>query len=548
LKACYDYIVVGGGSAGCALANRLSANPANQVLLLEAGKMDSDLLIHMPGGMLEIFNRNLHQWIMPSVPQKSLNNRRLYTITGKVLGGSSGINAMLHIRGTAKDYDRWAEEYGCEGWAYRDVLPYFRSTETNKNGANEQRGGDGELHVMSRDQDLSSSKLVELFQEAAVECGIPRRADFCDGIAEGVGWTQACIKNGKRHSAARAFIHPVKGQRPNLSVVANAHVEKISFDRSTNEPVATGVVYQHKGKTITVSASNEVILTAGALRSPQLLQVSGVGDRQHLQGLGIDVVAHVPGVGENLHDHPTLKVPYLLNEPLSMAGVGLLRKAKIGLQWLLTKTGDGSWNHFDANMFIRTSQDLNEPDIQIQMIPIIASGVGEDFSDEHGVTFLVCLLAEKSRGSVKIKSGEMARPPAFDLGFMSNEEDFDAIKRGVSFIRKLASADAWGGRLYEECKPGTDVNGDAEMEEFIRSHVDTDFHYGGTCCMGNPEDSHTVVDPQLRVKGVKKLRVADASVMPLPMHGNTNHACIMIGAKAADIILDLTPNEGSSHR
>ena len=542
MKTSYDYIVVGGGSAGCALANRLSANPVDQVLLLEAGKMDRDIMIHMPGGMLEIFGRNLHMWNMPSVPQKGLNNRRLNTITGKVLGGSSGINAMLHIRGTAKDYDRWAEEHGCEGWAYRDVLPFFRSTETNKNGANEQRGGDGELHVMSRDQDLPSGKLIEMFQEAAVENGIPRRADFCDGIAEGVGWTQACIKNGRRHSAARAFIHPVKARRSNLTVVTRAHVKRVTFDRSGVEPVANGVVYQHKGKSIEVSANKEVVLTAGALRSPQLLQVSGIGDRRHLQDLGIEVVTDLPSVGENLHDHPTLKIPYLLNEPLSMAGVGLLQKAKIGLQWLLFKTGDGSWNHFDANMFVRTSDELDEPDIQIQMIPIVADRVEDGFSNDHGVTFLVCLLAEKSRGSVKITSKDMADQPDFDLGFMTNEEDFDAIKRGVGFIRKLAAADAWGGRLYKECRPGDQVTDDAGLEAYIRSEIDTDYHYGGTCCMGNPEDSHTVVDPQLRVKGVKNLRVADASVMPLPMHGNTNHACIMIGAKAAELILNDTAN------
>ena len=547
MRKTFDYIVVGGGSAGCALANRLSADPSNQVLLLEAGKMDRDLMIHMPGGMLEIFGRGLHQWFVPSIPQKALNNRRLYMITGKVLGGSSAINAMLHIRGTATDYDRWADECGCEGWSYRDVLPYFRSTETNKSGENEQRGGEGELHVMSREQDFPSGKLVSLFQEAAVESGVPRRADFCDGIAEGVGWTQACIKDGKRHSAARAFIHPVKRQRPNLTVATRAQVMKITFDQSGSEPVANGVIYQHKDKTITASVSKEVILSAGALRSPQLLQVSGIGDRAHLEGLEIDVIADLPSVGENLHDHPQLKLPFLLNEPISMAGVTLLQKAKIGLRWLLTRKGIGSWNHFDSNMFIRTSEELTEPDIQIQMIPIVADRTGDGFSKDHGVTFLVCLLAEKSRGTVKIKSGDMARQPAFDLGFMTEATDFDSIKRGIRFVRKVAAAEAWGGRLHKEFRPGADVVDDAELEEFIRNELDTDFHYGGTCCMGDPNDAHTVVDPQLRVKGVKNLRVADASIMPLPMHGNTNHACIMIGAKAADIILNDARNKSTIH-
>jgi len=533
----YNYIVVGGGSAGCALANRLSADPSNSVLLLEAGKMDNNLMIRMPGGMLQLFLHSWHQWNTPSIPQPQLGGRNLNMITGKALGGSSSINAMLHIRGTSKDYDRWAEEYGCEGWSYKDVLPYFRATETNKEGGNDQRGDQGELHVMSRDQDLPSEKVIQLFHNAAVECGIPARDDFCDGIAEGVGWTQACIKDGKRHSSARAFIHPVMKERDNLTVLTQALVEKVEFDTTGDEPVATGVTFTHKRKRYTINAKNEVILTAGALRSPQILQVSGIGNKDTLRKAGVECLVDLPAVGENLHDHPTVKIHYDLNDPISMAGVGLLEQAKIGLQWLFQKKGVGSWHHFDANMFIRTKEDLDEADIQVQMIPIIATDVSDGFIDDHGVTFLVCLLAEQSRGSVKINSALMSDSPDFDLGFLKDEKDYDSILRGIDFVRKFSQAEAWQGKLHNERNPTLEVQSEEDLKAFIRQSVETDYHYGGTCCMGNPADKTTVVDPQLKVKGVKNLRVADASVMPVPMHGNTNHACIMIGAKAADLIL-----------
>ena len=538
MQETFDYIVVGGGSAGCTLANRLSKDSQNTVLLLEAGKMDTDPMIRMPGGMVEIFSRNKHQWNMPTIPQASLNNRELKTITGKALGGSSSINAMLHIRGTAKDYNRWESEFGCDGWSYNDVLPYFKNTETNKNGANDQRGGEGELHAMSRDQDLPSGKLIQYFHDAALECGIPARADFCDGVSEGVGWTQANIKDGKRHSAAQAFIHPVLKERSNLTLVTSALVQKINFDEAGAQPSASGVTYEKGGITVSVKATKEVILTAGALRTPQLLQVSGIGDKALLNSLGVNCLVHLPKVGENLHDHPTTKIQYNLSEPISMAGISFFAKAKIGLQWMLMKKGIASWHHFDANMFIRTQEALEEPDIQIQMIPIIATDVEEGFVDDHGVTFLVCLLGEQSRGSVKIASKHMKDTPKFDLGFFSNEKDFDAVLRGFRFIRKFAKANAWGGRLFEERRPQLHIDSDEDLKDFIRETVDTDYHYGGTCCMGRAEDSHTVVDSQLRVKGVQNLRVADASIMPMPMHGNTNHACIMIGAKAADIILN----------
>lgn len=535
MNTTYDYIVVGAGSAGCALANRLTADPANKVLLLEAGGTDWDPLIHMPGGMLEIFKRGIHQWQAPTTPQEGLNNRSLTLRTGKVLGGSSSINGMLHIRGSARDYDRWSNEHGCEGWSYEKVLPFFRATETSSEGANEQRGAAGELNATSVQERHPTNSIISHYQAAAQDIGVPVRDDFCDGEAEGVGWTQATIKNGKRHSSAAAFLTPAKG-RTNLTILTHAYARHIEFDFSSGEPVATGVTYQRKGEVDSVNASKEVILCAGALRSPQLLQVSGIGSREHLEGLGINVISDLPAVGENLHDHPTLSVRYNCSEPITMADISLFKQAMIGLKWLLFKKGIGSWNHFDANMFTRSSPDLDEADIQIQMIPMLA-GISAGYPKEHGVTFLVCLLAETSRGTVKIRSKDMMDPPDFDLGFMTNPADLEPMKRGIRFVRKLAASDKWDGLLYEERTPGVQADDDEALEAYIRECVDTDYHYAGTCCMGNPDDSHTVVDPQLRVKGVKNLRVADASVMPLPMHGNTNHACIMIGAKAADMIL-----------
>ncbi len=536
METAYDYIIVGAGSAGCALANRLSADSSISVLLLEAGPVDKFPMIHMPGGMLEVFKNGSYHWQTPTIPQPNLNDRQLTLITGKTLGGSSSVNGMLHIRGTAADYDCWANEHGCSGWSYADVLPYFKATETNSNGENVQRGGSGELSASSVPEKYATARLVNSYTAAANEQGIQSREDFCDGEAEGVGWTQATIKDGKRHSTATAFLKPVM-DRPNLTVKTGIIVQKVTFDTSGDTPVASGVLYTCDGITANIVARREVVLSAGALRSPQLLQLSGIGERTHLQSLGVDLVRELAAVGENLHDHPTLKLQYPCNKPITMSGMSIFKKLWIGIQWTFFKKGLGSWNHFDGNMFTKSIEGLNETDLQIQMVPLIANGIEKGIGDEHGITFILCLLNEKSRGSVKIQSTDASESPLFDLGFMTEKEDFEPLIRGVDLCRRIAASDKWEGLLGEEIIPGAAVTEPGDIESYIRREVENDYHYGGTCCMGSPESEHTVVDPQLRVKGVKGLRVADASVMPLPLHGNTSASCVMIGARAADLLL-----------
>lgn len=532
----YDYIIVGAGSAGCVLANRLSADSSVNVLLLEAGPVDKYAMIHMPGGMLEVFKNGAYHWQTPTVPQSHLNNRQLELMTGKTLGGSSSVNGMMHIRGTAADYDRWANERGCKGWNYAEVLPYFKATENNNERGDAQRGDAGELNAASVPEEFVTARLINAFNAASKEQGIPECNDFCDGKAQGVGWTQATIKDGKRHSAATAFLKPVM-QRSNLTVMTDVVAQKITWNREGEIPVASGVLVRVKGKSIDLKAKCEVILCAGALRSPQLLQLSGIGERLHLENLGIELVAHVPAVGENLHDHPTVKIQYLCNEPISMSGLNILQQLWIGIQWTFFKKGLGSWNHFDGNMFIKSLEELDEADLQVLMVALIANGIEKGIGDEHGITFVLCLLSEKSRGSVKIKTKNAEDSPLFDMGFMKEAEDFSPLMRGIEVCRKIAASRHWGGVLGDEILPGKAVKNEEDVKDFIRQTVETDYHYGGTCCMGPVDADHVVVDPQLRVKGVKGLRVADASIMPLPLHGNTNACCVMIGARAADFIL-----------
>ena len=523
----YDYIVVGGGSAGCAVAARLAQDKRTRVLLLEAGPADRNIWIHIPIGYGKTMFDPVVNWQFKSQPEPHLNDRQIYTPRGRTLGGSSSINGLVYIRGQREDFDDW-RALGNDGWGYRDILPYFRRSEANDRGADEFHGGDGPVGVSSI---KGRHELVEAFIEAANGIGVPRNDDFNGARQCGVGYFQLTTRGGLRCSAARAYLRSGMAG-PNLDVETDAHVERILFEGKR----ATGVRYRRGGQVLEARATREVVLSAGALQSPQLLMLSGVGDGEQLARHGIPVLHHLPEVGRNLQDHLQSRLMYKCSKPITTNDDlrTLWGKARIGLQWLLLRSGPVAAGIQLGGLFASTVQGVERPDVQFHFGTLSADMTAGKPHDFSGFTMSVCQLRPTSRGQVSLKSADPQAAPAALFNYLATEEDKATSLRGVRLARKLAGSPALSPYILDEYRPGFDVESDDEVLGFIREYGTTIFHPVGTCRMG--ADAASVVDPRLKVRGVEGLRVVDASIMPLLVSGNTNAAAIAIGEKGAELV------------
>ncbi|MFT5933669.1 MAG: choline dehydrogenase-like flavoprotein [Hydrogenophaga sp.] len=533
----YDYIIVGGGSAGSVLAGRLSEDPAIQVALIEAGPADRSVLIHCPAGLAVMAKYALNGWGYSTVPQPGLNGRRGYQPRGKVLGGSSSINAMVYARGVAWDYDQWAAQ-GNPGWSWADVLPYFKRAEHNERGADALHGQGGPLHVM----DLRSpNAFLPAYIEAGKQAGHRYNPDFNGPKQEGVGAYQVTHKNGERWSAAKGYLTPHLG-RPNLTVITQALTSRVLTEVVAGQPRATGVEYRGDGgrgalQTLRLKPGGEVLLSSGAFGSPQLLLLSGIGPADHLRQHGIAVVHDLPGVGENLHDHPDVVI--VVNAPKVSDLFGLSLKGVVAMlrgvfEWRRTRSGSLTSNFAEGGGFIKSSPDQAIPDLQWHFVVGKLVDHGRKTVFGHGYSCHVCLLRPKSRGTLRLASADPQAAPLIDPDFLQHPDDMARMVSGFKLTRRLLQQTALTRFGGVESKSSASAQSDAQIEQFIRNHADTIYHPVGTCRMGS--DAMAVVDARLRVHGVGQLRVVDASVMPQVVGGNTNAPVVMMGEKAVDMI------------
>ena len=525
----FDYIIVGAGSAGCVVANRLCSKD-NKVLLIEAGPENSGISLKMPAAVLQNLKSTKYNWAYKGEPEIELNGRQIQHDRGRTLGGSSSINGMVFIRGHALDYDGWRQA-GCEGWSYSDVLPYFKKMENYSGGGDKFRGGSGPLNIQRPNPD---NPLVLKFIEAGKEAGYPITDDINGFCQEGFGLLDSSVFKGERSSTAKAYLGPVKNCS-NLSVVTSAQVERVIVENG----IAKGVIYKNKlGANIQVTASKEIILSAGAVSSPHILMLSGIGPATHLKNHGIEVVMDLPGVGQNLNDHPDFVLKYKSLKPFSIwPKTKSFMKLLAGIQWILTRKGICASNHFDAVGCIRSGPGVEYPDIQLTLSPIAVDDQTWSPIQEHAFQIHVGLMRAHSRGSISLRNADPKTPPRILVNYLKDPRDRDLLRTGIRLVRELVNQPTFSDVRGAEIFPGDNIKTDDALDQRINSHTTTQWHLSGTARMGSKNDERTVVDSNGKVVGISGLRVIDASIMPVVTNGNTNSPTIMIAEKLCDNIL-----------
>ena len=529
----FDFIIIGGGSAGSVLANRLSKNPSNRVLVIEAGRPDYkwDFRLHMPAALTYPLTSKTYNWWYESDPEPYMNNRRIYHPRGKVLGGSSSINGMIWIRGNPLDYQKWSQNDGLENWDYAHCLPYFKRLESRISGGDDYHGNDGPLYLTTPE---CKNPLFDAFFKSVQEAGYPFTSDVNGYQQEGFGKFDQTIYRGRRYNAARAYIHPIK-QRKNLIIRTKSLVTKILFQG--NKAIGVEIV---KGSGIEKIYGNEIISCGGTINSPQLLQLSGVGNANNLSKFDIDIVHDLPGVGQNLQDHLEVYVQWACKKPVSLYPMlNPFRAPKIGFDWLFRRKGTGTSNHFEAGGFIRSNDEVKYPNLQFHFLPIAIRYDGSAPNEGHGFQLHVGPVSSDVRGEINIKSTNPMIHPSLKFNYLSTEQDRKEWCEAIRCSRKLIETNAMSEYMGNEIAPGKSIETDEQILDFIGREGESAYHPSGTCKMGT--DENAVVDNNLKVHGIENLRIVDASIMPNVTNGNIYSPVLMIGEKAADNILGNTP-------